>query len=155
MAHSALEARALLFKRKLQEKPVIFSIPGVEELDGELSMLELKASELKQAEKLADTPNGTDEILMMAGVISKSLIMTDTKERVFSDNDIDTVADFGLVVLKGLSDLASEASGIGIDLLADAKKKLAAAQSNASNSSSTVNLEPQVQDLASTSSTNA
>ncbi len=155
MAHSALEARALLFKRKLQEKPVIFSIPGVEELDGELSMLELKASELKQAEKLADTPNGTDEILMMAGVIAKSLVMTDTKERVFSDNDIDTVADFGLVVLKGLSDLASEASGIGIDLLADAKKKLAAAQSNASNSSSTVNLEPQVQDLASTSSTNA
>lgn len=155
MAHSALEARALLFKRKLQEKPVIFSIPGVEELDGELSMLELKASELKQAEKLADTPNGTDEILMMAGVIAKSLVMTDTKERVFSDNDIDTVADFGLVVLKGLSDLASEASGIGTDMLADAKKKLAAAQSNASNSSSTVNLEPQVQDLASTSSTNA
>ncbi len=140
MPHSAQEARALLFNRKLQEKPVIFSIPGVEELDGELSMLELKATELKQAEKLSDTPDGTDEILMMAAVVAKSLIMADTKERLFSDNDIDTVAGFGLVALKPLSDLASEASGIGIDLLADAKKKLLAAQSSASQNSSTENL---------------
>ena len=140
MPHSAQEARALLFNRKLQEKPVIFSIPGVEELDGELSMLELTGTELKQAEKLADTPDGADEIKMMAGVVAKSLIMRETKERLFSDNDIDTVAGFGLVALKPLSDLASETSGIGIDLLADAKKKLLEAQSSASVSSSTESL---------------
>src|SRR5260221_315026 len=152
MAHSALEARALLFKRKLQEKPVIFSIPGAEELDGELSMLELKATELKHAEKLADTPDGTDEIIMMAAVVAKSLVMLDTKERVFSNNDTETIADFGLVALKALSDLASEASGIGVDFLAEAKKKLQAAQSNASNSSSTVNLESAAAETPSTSS---
>lgn len=152
MAHSALEARALLFKRKLQEKPVIFSIPGAEELDGELSMLELKASELKQAEKLADTSDGTDPILMMAGVVAKSLVMSDTKERIFSDNDIDTVADMGFAALKPLSDLASEASNIGVDLLAEAKKKLQAAQSSASQSSSTESLAQPVQDSPSTSS---
>ncbi len=126
MAHSALEARALLFQRKLQEKPVIFSIPGLEELDGELSVLELKANELSHAEKLANTPDGTDEVLMMAAVISKALVMRDTKERIFNDNDLEGVAGFGLIVLKPLSDLASEASGIGIDLLAEAKAKLLA-----------------------------
>jgi len=155
MAHSALEARALLFNRKLQEKPVIFSIPGVEELDGELSMLELKASELKQCEKLSDTPDGTDEILMMAAVVVRSLIMADTKERLFSDTDIDTVADFGLAALKPLSDLASEASNIGVDLLAEAKKKLQEAQSKGSPSSSTVNSELPVAALPSMNSSSA
>jgi len=155
MAHSALEARALLFQRKLQEKPVIFSIPGVEELDGELSMLELRATELKWCERLSDTPDGTDEILMMAAVVARSLIMLDTKERLFSDTDIDTVADFGLAALKPLSDLASEASNIGVDLLAEAKKKLAAAQLPDSNSSSTVNSEPPAVALPSMNSSSA
>jgi len=140
MPHSAEEARALFFQRKLQVKPVIFSIPGLEELDGELSMLELQASQLKQAEKLSDTPDGTDEILMMAAVVAKSLIMTDTKKRLFSDTDIGTIDYATGEGLKPLSDLASEASGIGINLLEDAKKKLLAAQSSASKSSSTENL---------------
>ena|SRR6266699_1420346 len=150
MPHNAAEARALLFNRKLQEKPVEFSLPGLEELDGELSVLELKASELKQCEKLAEGPDGeADEILMMAAVVCKSLVMRATKERLFSDTDMGTinyatgegsgVAAFGLVVLKPLSDLASQASGIGIDLLAETKKKLQAAQSNGSQNSSTGN----------------
>ena len=162
MAHSAAEARALLFQRKLQEKPVIFSIPGVPYLDGELSMLELTASELKQAEKLADTPDGTDDVLMMAATVAKSLVMADTKERVFSDGDIGSIdyasgvgsgiAGFGLAALIPLSKLASEASNLGVDLLEDAKKKLAAAQSQGSSSSSTANSAPPVADSASTSS---
>src|SRR5258707_5078120 len=158
MPHNAAEARALLFNRKLQEKPVEFSIPGVEELDGELSVLELKASELKQCEKLAEGPDGeTDEILMMAAVVCKSVVMRATKERLFSDTDMGTinyatgegsaVAAFGLVVLKPLSDLASEASGIGVDLLAETKKKLQAAQSKGSQNSSTANSGQQDQGL--------
>src|SRR6266699_1119395 len=144
MPHNAAEARALLFNRKLQEKPVEFSLPGLEELDGELSVLELKASELKQCEKLAEGPDGeADEILMMAAVVCKSLGMRATKERLFSDTDMGTttgegsgVAAFGLVVLKPLSDLASEASGIGVDLLKEAKDSLKANPTNASPSSS-------------------
>ncbi len=158
MPHNAAEARALLFNRKLQEKPVEFSIPGVEELDGELSVLELKASELKQCEKLAEGPDGeTDEILMMAAVVCKSLVMRATKERLYSDTDMGTinyatgegsgVAGFGLTVLKPLSDLASEASGIGVDLLAETKKKLQQAQSNGSQNSSTGNSGQPAQDL--------
>jgi len=110
MPHNAAEARALLFNRKLQEKPVEFSIPGLEELDGELSVLELKASELKQCEKLSEGPDGeTDNILMMAAVVCKSLVMRATKERLFSDTDMGTinyatgegsgVAAFGLISL--------------------------------------------------------
>ena len=163
MPHNAAEARALLFNRKLQEKPVIFSIPGVEELDGELSMLELSAPELKQCEKLSEGSDGeADEILMMAAVVVKSLIMRDTKERVYSDTDmgmIDAatgkgsgVAAFGLTVLKPLSDLASEASGIGVDLLAEAKEKLKKAQSAASQNSSTGNSGQPAQDLQKMSS---
>src|SRR5260221_13800470 len=88
MPHNAAEARALLFNRKLQEKPVEFSLPGLEELDGELSVLELKASELKQCEKLAGGPDEkTDETLMMAAVGCKSLGMRATKERLISDTD--------------------------------------------------------------------
>src|SRR5258706_8605754 len=90
-SQAALEARALLFQRKMQEKPVIFEIPGVPELNGKLSMLELQASQLKQAERLADTPDGTDDVLMMAASIAKSLVLADTKERVFSDNDIGAI----------------------------------------------------------------
>src|SRR5258708_11987136 len=123
MPHNAAEARALLFNRKLQEKPVEFSIPGLEELDGELSVLELKASELKQCEKLAEGPDvETDEILMMAAVVAKSLIMRDTKERLFSVTDMGTihhatlacsgVAHFGLLVLNSFSHLSSLPSAI-------------------------------------------
>ncbi len=162
MPHNAAEARALLFNRKLQEKPVEFSLPGLEELDGELSVLELKASELKQCEKLAEGPDEkTDEILMMAAVVCKSLVMRATKERLFSDTDMGTttgegsgVAAFGLVVLKPLSDLASEASGIGVDLLAETKKKLQAAQSKGSQNSSTANSGQPAQDLQKMNSLN-
>src|SRR5258708_186150 len=165
MPHNAAEARALLFNRKLQEKPVEFSLPGLEELDSELSVLELKASELKQCEKLAEGPDGeTDEILMMAAVVAKSLIMRDTKERLFSDTDMGMInyatgegsgmAGFGLVVLKSLSDLASQASGIGIDLLEEKRKKVQPAQSSGSQNSSTGNLGQPDQDLQKMNSLN-
>ena len=123
MAHSSAEARTLLFNRKLRMLPVIFEIPDLPELNGELGMLELKATELKQAEALAQGPDGeTDNIVMMAAVVIKSLVILDSKEQVCQDNDLTSVCEWGLTVLKPLSDLASEASGIGIDLLAEAKK---------------------------------
>lgn len=140
MAHSAAEARALLFNRKLRMLPVIFEIPDLPELNGELGMLELKASELKHAEKLAQGPDGeTDEIVMMAAVVIKALVMLDTKEQVLDDNSLTSVAEWGLTVLKPLSDLASEASGIGIDLLKEAKARLQANPTSVSANSSTVN----------------
>src|SRR5260221_7365470 len=102
---------------------------------------------------------------MMAAVVCKSLVMRATKERLYSDTDMGTinvatgegsgVSGFGLTVLKPLSDLASEASGIGVDLLAETKKNLQAAQSNGSASSSTANSAEAVQDLSSMNSSSA
>ncbi len=140
MAHSAAEARALLFNRKLRMLPVPFEIPDLPELNGELGMLELKASELKQAEKLSQGPDGeTDEMVMMAAIVIQSLVMLNTKEQVCQQNDLTSVSEWGLSVLKPLSDLASEASNIGVDLLKEAKERLSKNPMNVSASSSTVN----------------
>lgn len=140
MAHSAAEARALLFNRKLRMLPVPFEIPDLPELNGELGMLELKASELKHAEKLSQGPDGeTDEITMMAAIVIKGLVMLDSKEQVCQANDLTSVAEWGLSVLKPLSDLASEASNIGVDLLKEAKARLQANPTNASVTSSPEN----------------
>lgn len=138
MPHSAAEARALLFNRKLKMLPVIFEIPDLPELTGELGMLELKAADLKKAEREAQGPDDqTDNILMMAAVVIKSLIMLDTKELVLQPNDLTSVSEWGLSVLKPLSDLAEEASNIGVDLLKEAKTKLQANPTPDSATSST------------------
>lgn len=145
MAHSAAEARALLFNRKLRMLPVIFEIPDLPELNGELGMLELKATELKHAEAVSKDSDGkNDEIVMMAAIVTKSLVMLDSKEQVCQDNDLTSVTEWGLTVLKPLADLAGEASNIGIDLLADAKKKLQTALTSDSQNSSTENSEQPV-----------
>lgn len=136
---NALEARALLFQRKLAELPVDFSIPGVKALDGQLSVLELGADELSEATKLAETPNGTDNILAMAASVCKSLIMRDTKERVFSDNDVQGVAHFGTSVLKPLADLVTQVSALSPDALAQAKKTLSPTPASDLNTSSPEN----------------
>ena len=44
--------------------PVIFEIPDLPELNGELGMLELKATELKNAEALSKGPDGETEYLI-------------------------------------------------------------------------------------------
>jgi len=119
----ALEARALLFQRKLQELLVDTSLPGLEELDGKLSVLELKGNEISQANKLAEAPDGTTEsVLMQAAAIAKGLVMRDTKERVFSDGDVEGIAQFGATILKPLADLVAKASGLSPDALEAAKK---------------------------------
>lgn len=142
MPHSAAEARVLLFNRKLKMLPVIFEIPDLPELTGELGMLELKAVDLKQAEREAQGPDDqTDNILMMAAVVIKSLVMLDTKELVLQPNDLTSVSEWGLSVLKPLSDLAEEASNIGVDLLKEAKAKLQANPTPDSVTSSTENSE--------------
>jgi hypothetical protein len=143
MAHSAYEARALLFNRKLRLLPVPFEIPDLPELNGELGVLELKATELKNAEALSKGPDGeTDDLVMMAAIIVKALVMLDSKEQVCQDNDLTSVTEWGLTVLKSLADLAGEASGIGVDLLAQTKKNLSQAPTSGSPNSSTANSEP-------------
>lgn len=139
MAHSAAEARALLFNRKLKCLPVDFEIPDLPELTGELAVLELKAIDLTNAEKEAQTPDGQDDILMMAATTIKSLVMLDTKERVLQDNDLNSVAEWGISVLKPLSDLVLKVSNIGQNTLQNTKEQLAANPTSDLATSSTGN----------------
>src|SRR6266487_227472 len=122
---NALEARTLLFQRKLACKEVDWSIPGLPELDNQLAILELGADQTGLAAKLAERPDGTtDNILAMAATVCFALVMRDTKERVFTDRDVEAVASLGASVLKPLGDLVVQASGLAPDALEEAKKNL-------------------------------
>jgi hypothetical protein len=149
---NALEARVLLFQRKLREMLVEESLPDLSELDGQLSMLELKAGDLQHANKLAEGPDGTaDEILLTAAMVCKSLVMRDTKERLFSDNDMGSidystgtssgVASFGMTIIKPLSDLVAQVCGLTPDALLAAKKNSPTIPVSASATSLPVNSE--------------
>ena len=118
----ALEARALLFKRELKMINVDQSIPDVPELDGQLAVLEMKGTDTSKCEKLATDSDGKlDETAMMAEMIVRALVMRDTKERVCQDNDGGMVAQWGLQVLKPLSELVGKASGLDSNALPSAK----------------------------------
>ncbi len=144
---NAAEARALLFQRKLHEVPVDFSLPDLEVLDGQLSMLELTAGDMQHAGKLAEGPDGTDdEIMMTAAMVCKSLVLRESKERIFSDTDIGAidfatgvssgVAGFGMTILKPLSELVAKACGLTADDLLAAKKNSPTIPVSASDTSS-------------------
>jgi hypothetical protein len=133
---NAAEIRAALYKRQLNLVTIDQSIPGVPELDGLLACIELNGQQTSLAEKLADTPQGTDQVLMMAAMVCQSLVTRDTKERIFSDTDVEGVAKFGLSVLKPLSELVAQASGLDADTLEAAKKNSKTIIVNSSNGSS-------------------
>lgn len=135
----ALEARALLFQRKLKEVLVEASIPGVPELDGLLSVLELKANDMSHASKLSEVNGVADEILMTAAMVCKSLVLRETKERLCSDLDLEGVASWGMTVLKPLSELVAQACGLTPEALVAAKDFLPATPVSDSSTSSPVN----------------
>lgn len=97
---NAAEIRALLYLRKLQYEDFAGSLPGIPELDGQLGILELPASEFVHAEKLAKGKDGdTDESLTLGAYVTKGLISRETKERIFQDTEIEAVAAFGPSIL--------------------------------------------------------
>lgn len=119
----ALAARALMFQRKLSIKDVDWSIPGLPELDNQLSCIELGEDALEECRNLSKLPDGTiSSRLAGAASVCKSLVMRDSKERLYSDTDIEGVSSFGHSVLAPLEDLVALISGISTDALANAKK---------------------------------
>jgi hypothetical protein len=146
----AHEARALLFQRKLRGKPVDFSIPGVPELDGKLYMLELTARDTRLIDKLAVDPDGNkDSIKAQAAVVCRGLVMAETKERVFSDLDMDMIAGngepddgkpvdgFGVSVLRMLGDEIGKLSGLEENFVEKAKQDFLLNREKDSTSTST------------------
>lgn len=136
-SQAALNARALLFQRKLAEATVDFSIPGVSELDGQLSILEMTGTQLDDVQSLAKEADGSDpsKPRAMAAGICLALIMRADKERVFSDTDIDAVEAMGLSVLVPLNALVEKTSALDGEAMAAAKKSSSTDQTSASNTS--------------------
>ncbi len=136
MSHTTAEIRAALFNRKLNELPVDWVIAGLEDFTRELSVIELGAKSIRAAEKAAEDANGeTDGNLLMAGMVAKSLINRETKELIFQENDLESVGQMGLSILKPVSDLILEASGMKEGALDAAKKNYQAILANASATS--------------------
>jgi hypothetical protein len=119
----AAEARALLFQRKLAYQEFKGSVPGIPELDGQLGILELTGTVTSQIDMLAKGPDGkTIDTLQMAGIVANGLVLRETKERIFSDGDIEGVASMGTTVLLPITIAISELSGISKESLEIAKK---------------------------------
>lgn len=142
----ALTARALLFQRKLAELQVEISLPGLEALDHQLSVLEIPGDSIQEGTELAKGPDGNvNAQIVQAFAICRSLVLRETKERIFSDTDVEAVAKFGISITKPLSDLVSEVSGMADGAVSTAKKNSLAIAALASSTSSTVNSEPPVE----------
>ena len=123
MNHTTAEIRAALFNRKLKMLPVDWVIDGLEDFTGELAVIEMKATDSRWAEKAAEGPDGTsDETLTMAGIVIKGLIHRELKERILQDNELQSVSEWGMSVLKPITELISAASGVTPDALINAKK---------------------------------
>lgn len=144
---NALEARALLFQRKLKITAIPDaiidsweSVEGLQELaplKGQLSLLELKGNDTSDANKLAKGSDGeVDGLLVTAILICKALVLTESKERVFSDTDLHGVAGFGHTVLKPLETLIMELSNMTPEAVERTKAFLKPIPVNTSSTSS-------------------
>ena len=140
MNHTTAEIRAALFNRQLKTFPVVWVIDGLEDFTGELSVIELKATDSRWAEKAAETSDGTtDETLTLAGIVIKGLIHRELKDRILQDNELESVAAWGLSVLRPINDLISTASGVTPDAMANAKKNYQTILAKGSDTSSPQN----------------
>ena len=117
------QVRAAFLNRPKKRVPFEESIEGLEQLDGQLAIQELSAAATTHVELLAKQRDGeADEALMLAGIVAKALVLRRTHNRIFKDTDIQAVSEFGLSILKPLSEKIAEVSGISPDALTNAKK---------------------------------
>jgi|SRR5262245_13939255 len=134
---TAQEAREKFMNRKKRMIALDVSLPDLEELDGQLGVLELTAKDIESAQKLSKGADGEqDSMAMTAGMIARALVMLDTRERIFNDNDIGyMVENFGLAILEPLGTKVALGSGISENALEEAKKNLMQTTVSASASS--------------------
>lgn len=117
---NAEQARALIFQRKVAYQDFAGELPGIPELNEQLGILELPAAELVKATR--DQGDETDQALQLATIVAKSLVMRTSKERIFSDTDIESVAGFGLSILRPIAEEVNKISGVTPEMVEAAKK---------------------------------
>ena len=109
-----------LLNRKKRMTKIEEPLPDLEELDGELALVELSALDVEFAQNASKGRDGeASEVMILAGMVSRSLVIYDTKERIFTDNHTDAIAEWGLLVLQPIGEAIRKSSGINQK---DAKK---------------------------------
>jgi hypothetical protein len=102
-----------LLNRKKRLIKLEVSLPDLEEIDDQLALVELSAKDVEFAQNASKGPDGqTNEVSTLAGMVSRALVMYETKERIFTDNHIDAIAEWGLLVLQPLGNAIRESSGL-------------------------------------------
>ena len=120
------EIREKIMNRGRRMQKLDISLPDLEELDGQLAVQELTAKDIEDAQNKSKGSNGeTQDTLMTALMVTKSLVSYQTKERIFSDDDAGFIAEnLGLTTLMPLSNEIQKVNNISGDALDLAKKNL-------------------------------
>ncbi len=120
------EIREKIMNRGRRMQKLDISLPDLEDLNGQLAVQELTAKDLEEAQNRSKGKDGeTQQILMTAFMITKSLVSYQTKERIFSDDDAGFIAEhLGLTTLMPLSTEIQKINNISSDGLEQAKKNL-------------------------------
>lgn len=132
--HTAKEARELFMNRKKRITELDVSLPDLEDLDDELGVMELTAKDVETAQKLSKGPDGEiQEIELTAILVARAIVILDTRERVFTDQDAGFIVDnFSLTVLQPLGTKIQETNNLSGDALEQARKNLKAIQEKGS-----------------------
>jgi hypothetical protein len=102
----------LLNRKKRMEKLEV-SLPDLEDLDGELALVELSALDVEFAQNASKGSDGeASEVMTLAGMVSRALVVYDTKERIFTDNHSQAIAEWGLLVLQPLGEAIRKGSAL-------------------------------------------
>jgi hypothetical protein len=102
----------LLNRKKRMEKLEV-SLPDLEDLDGELALVELSALDVEFAQHASKGSDGeASEVMTLAGMVSRALVVYDTKERIFTDNHSQAIAEWGLLVLQPLGEAIRKGSAL-------------------------------------------
>ena len=102
----------LLNRKKRMEKLEV-SLPDLEDLDGELALVELSALDVEFAQNASKGSDGeASEVMTLAGMVSRALVAYYPKERIFTDNHSQAIAEWGLLVLQPLGEAIRKGSAL-------------------------------------------
>lgn len=134
---TAQEIREKLLNRKRRMQKLTLSLPDLEELDGYLAIQELTAKDVDDAQNLSKvSKDETNDTIALGALIARSLVLYDTKERIFQDNEAQFIAEnFGVRLLLPLGEAVKQFSGVSAEAMDDIRKNLVKTGENASATS--------------------
>lgn len=132
-------------KRFLERKKLVaelgLSLPGLEDLDGEIGIMELSATDIEDIEKLSQVDGASNDKLEAAATLVKGLVMLDSRDHIFDERELNLVAGFGLSLLTPINMLIRGISGITEEQREAIKAQLKKIRGDSSSSTSTAPLE--------------